>query len=293
MASRGKKKSTPLLIPSIRFTKLIIHHLKTKHNIHPRIGSPLHYWHEDHILGILRSVGKDGREIFGMTIPDALLIDAIKRAPYYGEYLEHVAKYQQYLDEERGKAEEEAVTESPKATKVTKPKAAKQTMPSAPKAAKETPDEPSPVKRSKGGIVGKRRKSKSLLKLVDKFVDEGVPHKEPAYDDEESNLQWALELSLKDQGERTPGPARPVVFREPNSRRFQPLLERRTLMSTEPFGNAESPSLDVELALTDSEMEPDEEVPPVNPEKDASYKELTEINIGVQDEGQARPNPDK
>ncbi|GJS20975.1 hypothetical protein Tco_0449607 [Tanacetum coccineum] len=59
MASRGKKKSTPLLIPSIRFTKLIIHHLKTKHNIHPRTGSPLHYSHEDNVLGTLRSVGKD------------------------------------------------------------------------------------------------------------------------------------------------------------------------------------------------------------------------------------------
>ncbi|GKA37583.1 hypothetical protein Tco_0724148 [Tanacetum coccineum] len=58
----------------------------------------------------LRSVGKDGREIFGMPIPDALLTDV----------------------------REEGVTESLKATKVTKPKAAKQTKPSAPKAAKVT-----------------------------------------------------------------------------------------------------------------------------------------------------------
>ncbi|GJR14239.1 hypothetical protein Tco_0796891 [Tanacetum coccineum] len=80
-ATRGKKKSTPLLIPSIRFTKFIIHYLKTKHNIHPRTNSPLHYSHEDHVLGTLRSVVKDGREIFGMPILDALLTDAIKRAP--------------------------------------------------------------------------------------------------------------------------------------------------------------------------------------------------------------------
>ncbi|GKD24547.1 hypothetical protein Tco_1230761, partial [Tanacetum coccineum] len=73
-----------------------------------------------------------------MPIPDALLTDEIKRAPYYGEYLEHVAKYQQFMNEERGKAGEEGVTESPKATKVTKPKASKQTKPSAPKAAKVT-----------------------------------------------------------------------------------------------------------------------------------------------------------
>ncbi|GKD75240.1 retrovirus-related pol polyprotein from transposon TNT 1-94, partial [Tanacetum coccineum] len=146
---------------------------------------------------------------------------------------------------------------------------------------KETPDEPSPTKRSKGGLVGKRHKPKSPLKLVDEFVDKGVPHKEPAYD-EEANLQRALELSLKDQEEHTQGPARSMVFREPDFGRFQPLpkvqgkgkkkvinehaahdlltfqipkkkssadqfiFQRRTPMSTEPSGNAESPSLDAE-----------------------------------------------
>ncbi|GJY62489.1 hypothetical protein Tco_0463146 [Tanacetum coccineum] len=178
-------------------------------------------------------------EIFGMLILDALLTDEIKRAPYYDEYLEHVAKYQQYLDEERGKAEEGGVTESPKATKVIKPKAAKQTKPLTHKAAnvtkpadnkapkhtssqppkstpapaesskkdqgkkhklvKETSDAPSPAKRSKAGKVTKKRRPKSHLQLVDEFVDEGVPEKEPAYDDEEANLQRDLELSIKEQ----------------------------------------------------------------------------------------------
>nr|GEX87069.1 hypothetical protein [Tanacetum cinerariifolium] len=63
-ASHGKKKTTHLLIPSIRFTKLIIHHLKTKHNIHPRSGSPLHYSYDKSVLNTLRYVRKDGREIF-------------------------------------------------------------------------------------------------------------------------------------------------------------------------------------------------------------------------------------
>nr|GEU80664.1 hypothetical protein [Tanacetum cinerariifolium] len=79
-ASREKKKTTHLLILSVRFTKLIIHHLKTKHNIHPRTSSPLHYSHEEYVLNTLGFVGKDGREIFGMPIPDALLIDEIKGA---------------------------------------------------------------------------------------------------------------------------------------------------------------------------------------------------------------------
>ncbi|GKG39410.1 hypothetical protein Tco_0463555, partial [Tanacetum coccineum] len=51
-----------------------------------------------------KSVRKDGKEIFGMPILDALLTNAIKRAPYYSGYLEHVAEYQRYLDEERSKA---------------------------------------------------------------------------------------------------------------------------------------------------------------------------------------------
>nr|GEV75114.1 hypothetical protein [Tanacetum cinerariifolium] len=102
MASREKKKTTHLLIPSVRL------------------------------------VGKDGKEIFGMPIPDALLTDEIKGAPYYGEYQEHVAKFQQYLDAEHGKAEEEGATESPKATKVTKTKAAKATKPVGDKAPKIT-----------------------------------------------------------------------------------------------------------------------------------------------------------
>nr|GFA10735.1 hypothetical protein [Tanacetum cinerariifolium] len=123
-STRGKKKYTPLLIPSIRFTKLIIHHLITKHYLHPRIGSPLHYLHKDHALGILRSVGKDGREIFGMSIPNVLLTDAIKKPPYYDGYQAHVVEYQKYLEEERSKEEGKAVPEPPKA-KVTKPKVSK------------------------------------------------------------------------------------------------------------------------------------------------------------------------
>nr|GEU46542.1 retrovirus-related Pol polyprotein from transposon TNT 1-94 [Tanacetum cinerariifolium] len=78
-----------------------------------------------------------------MPISDALLTDEIKKAPYYGEYLGNVTKYQQYLNEKHGKAKEGGVTESPKATRVTKPKAAKQTRPSTPKTPKHTSSQPS------------------------------------------------------------------------------------------------------------------------------------------------------
>ncbi|GKD86466.1 retrovirus-related pol polyprotein from transposon TNT 1-94 [Tanacetum coccineum] len=291
-ASRGKKKTALLLIPNVRFTKLIIHHLRTKHNIHPRTGSPLHYSHDENVLNTLRFVGKDGREIFGMPIPDALLTNEIKGAPYYNDYQEHVAKYKQILDPERGKAEEGGATKSSKTTKVTKPKAAKVTKPvgePAPKKiklVKETLDDPLPAKRSNVGLVGKSRKAKSPLRLIDEPSDEGVPVEEPAHDDEEADLQRALELSLKEQGERTQGPARPVVLKEPDSKKFQPLPEvqgkgkekvieeqvaddlltlqtlkkkspteqfifqRRPPMPTESSAHVESPSMDAELNLT-------------------------------------------
>nr|GEU29676.1 retrovirus-related Pol polyprotein from transposon TNT 1-94 [Tanacetum cinerariifolium] len=175
MPSQGKKKTTSLLIQSIKFTKLIIHHLKTKHNIHLRAGSPLHYSYEDNVLRNLRSVGKDGRRVIGMPIPDALFTDVIKKAPYYGRYSAHVVEYQRYLDVEHSMAKEEAVPESlaPKATKVNKPEAAMQTKPSAPKATKVTKPAghkapkptssqlpkptPTPTKSSKE-VQGKKRK---------------------------------------------------------------------------------------------------------------------------------------
>ncbi|GJV98049.1 hypothetical protein Tco_1549626 [Tanacetum coccineum] len=98
---------------------------------------------------------------------------------------------------------------------------------------------------------------KSSLQLVDEFVDEGVPKKEPAHDDEEADLQRALVARLTVKGK---------------------IWEwLRTNMPTKSSGHAESPSLDAELALTDSETEFDEEAP--------------EIHVGDHDEGQAGPNP--
>nr|GEY99087.1 hypothetical protein [Tanacetum cinerariifolium] len=227
----------------------------------------------------------------------------------------YVAPLSSLLDKMIGKylVEEGGATESPKATKVTKPKAAKATKPAGDKApkltstqrskpkpaptqpskavlekkqnlVKDTPDEPSLAKISKGRLVGKIRKPKSPLKLVDEPSNEDVP-----------------------------GPARPVVIREPDPGRIQPLpdvqgkgkekvideqaahdlftllnpknkslvdqfiFRRRTPMPTEASGHVESPSLDVKLALIDSEMESDNIV--------------SKINTGDQDEGLARPNP--
>nr|GEZ16372.1 hypothetical protein [Tanacetum cinerariifolium] len=71
----------------------------------------------------------------------------------------------------------------------------------------------------------KNMQAYEFTQLVDEPSAEDVLVEEHAYNDEEANLQRALELSLKEQAERTHGPTRPVVIREPDSGRFQPLPE--------------------------------------------------------------------
>ncbi|GKG55811.1 hypothetical protein Tco_0574705, partial [Tanacetum coccineum] len=84
---------------------------------------------------------------------------------------------------------------APKAAPVTKPAAAKEKKR---KLATKKPDDPSLVKSSKRSLVMKRCKSTSSLRLVDEFVDEGIPEKEPSLDDVEADTQRAIEESLKD-----------------------------------------------------------------------------------------------
>ncbi|GJZ21967.1 hypothetical protein Tco_0559006 [Tanacetum coccineum] len=58
----------------------------------------------------------------------------------------------------------------------------------------------------------------------------------------------------------------------------QYILQRRTPKTAEPTGSSSQPK-DEGITMTNSETESDEVVTPVNKEKDASYRELTEINI--------------
>ncbi|GJZ05380.1 hypothetical protein Tco_0538655, partial [Tanacetum coccineum] len=175
----------------------------------------------------------------------------------YKEYLEKVAKNQRYLASEEVSDPD---SPAPKPAKATKPKATKQSKPLAPKAASviklaaaeapqahaSQPPKPTPATTE----PSKKDQSKKR-----------VPDKEPVYGDE----QVALDL-LTLQTPKKKSPAEQYIF------------QRHTPAPTEPPGHAESPSLYAELGLTDSEMEFDEEVPPV-------------IKSGVQDEVRAGPNP--
>ncbi|GJV65652.1 hypothetical protein Tco_1476480 [Tanacetum coccineum] len=96
--TQGKKKATLIVISNVRFTKLIIYYLQSKHKFYPRPGSLLHFSNEEHVLGYLKFSAKGTkREVFGMPILNDLITNDIRGEQYYNAYLEKVAKHQRYL----------------------------------------------------------------------------------------------------------------------------------------------------------------------------------------------------
>ncbi|GJS31208.1 hypothetical protein Tco_0491828 [Tanacetum coccineum] len=139
----GKKKATLIVIPSVRFTELIVYYLQSKYKFHPRPGSPLHLPNEEPILGYLKFSAKGTkREVFGMPILNDLITDDIRGEQYYNAYLEKVAKHQRYL---AGEEVSDPDSPAPKPAKATKPKASKQSKPLTPKATTKKP-KPAPAK---------------------------------------------------------------------------------------------------------------------------------------------------
>ncbi|GKE91926.1 copia protein, partial [Tanacetum coccineum] len=129
---------------------------------------------------------------------------------------------------------------------------------------------------------------KSSLQLVDKFVDEGVPEKELVHDDEEADLQRALDLSLKDQGEQTQGPACLVVIRETDSGRIQPLPDVQG-KGKEKVVNEQAAHDLLTLHTLKQESLADQFIFQIH----AGDQDEGQVgpNPGEQDEGQAGPNP--
>ncbi|GJU43400.1 hypothetical protein Tco_1200666 [Tanacetum coccineum] len=98
IGTQGKKKATLIVILSVRFTKLIVYYLQSKHKFHPRPGSPLHLPNKEPVLGYLKFSAKGTkREVLRMSIPNDLITDDIRGEQYYNDYLEKVAKHQRYL----------------------------------------------------------------------------------------------------------------------------------------------------------------------------------------------------
>nr|GEX28381.1 hypothetical protein [Tanacetum cinerariifolium] len=238
-----EKRATLIVIPSIRFTKLIIHHLQRKNKFHPRPDSPHHLSNEEPVLGYLKFSAKGTKsEVFKMPIPDSLITAEIQQATYYREYLA-------------------------KAT--------------------ETTDKLAKAKRIKHSISRKTRQPRSSPKSVGVSEAKKVPAEEPQVADEDADYQKAMEESMKDAYALPKGPLPPVVIREPESRKYQPLLEalgkgkakvtkERVFEPTGSSRHDESPYALV--GQSDNEEE--------------SEKVMLGAEEGGQDEGQEGPDPD-
>nr|GEY31184.1 hypothetical protein [Tanacetum cinerariifolium] len=268
------------------------------HKFHPRPDSLLYMPNEEPVLRYLKFIAKGTkREVFGMPIHGSLITTDIQEASYYQEYLAKVAMHQRYLasetwsdpDSPTSKPTKTARKPKPIAPKadprpsVSKPVSTKQPEPKSAlaktqgkkcKLTIEISDKLSKAMKSRPGLVSKKRKPLSSLRFVDESVAEDVPAKEPQVDDEEADVQRALEESVKNMYAVPWGPLLPVVIREPESGKYQPLPEknpadryifhRRTSTPTGSSGNDESSSLYVGLGLIDSKEESKEDVPRVD-----------------------------
>ncbi|GJW86669.1 hypothetical protein Tco_0162009 [Tanacetum coccineum] len=142
--------------------------------------SSLHLTEEDLRLGNLKFVPKgEDNEVFGMPIPNELITNNIRNAPYYNAYMEMVAKHDwKIVVENEGK--KKPVTAKQLKPKPVKEKLSKPTPASKPKVTKEKPSKPSLAKHPKRGKVQKLRKGKNPLQLINK--DEPTqPEPEPKH----------------------------------------------------------------------------------------------------------------
>nr|GEU35084.1 retrovirus-related Pol polyprotein from transposon TNT 1-94 [Tanacetum cinerariifolium] len=303
---RWKKKATLIVILSIRFTKLIIYHLQRKHKFHPRPDSSLHLPNEEPVLRYLKFSAKGTkREVFGMPIPGSLITADIQEASYYQEYLAKVAQHRRYLAGETGSNLDSHASKPTKPTR--KPKSTAPKAPPRPSFSKlVTSAQPEP-KSAPAKTQGKKRnpttdisdKPSKATKSRHGFVD--------------ADMQRALKESLKSMYDVPRGPLPPVVIREPEFGKYQPLPEvpgkgkakvteeqvaqdlfdlqkpkrkspvdqyifkRPTSTPTESSKHDESSSLYAELGLLESKEESQEVVP--------------EAHAGSQGNGQAGPDP--
>nr|GEV41027.1 hypothetical protein [Tanacetum cinerariifolium] len=155
----------------------------------------------------------------------------------------------------------------------------------------EISDKPSQARKSRPGLVSKRRKPVSFLRFVDESIAEGIPEKETRVDDEEADVQRELEESLKSIYDAPRGPLPSVVIREPEFGKYQPLPEVQ--------GKGKAKVTDEQVARDLLTLQ--------KPKKRAmliniSFKgapphlldplDVPKIDAGVQGEGQAGPNPD-
>ncbi|GKC57000.1 hypothetical protein Tco_1084598, partial [Tanacetum coccineum] len=167
------RKDKAHVIPYCRFTNLIICHLGRTNNIHQRSTSPFHLAEEDFRLRNLKFVPKgEEDEVFEMPIPNELISNNIRNAPYYNAYLEMVAKHDQKVAAKKEGKKKSTSTKQPKPnpsieksskpapalkpkTTKEKPSKASTAKPPKPKPAKEKSTKDTPLQKAGKGKVAK------------------------------------------------------------------------------------------------------------------------------------------
>nr|GEW31573.1 reverse transcriptase [Tanacetum cinerariifolium] len=160
-----------------------------KHKFHPRPDSPHHLPNEEPVLGYLKFSAK------GMPIPSNLITADIQ-----------------------GSDPDSPAPKPAKATKKSKPSTKSRVKNR--KVVMETSDKSSRARKSRSGLVTKRRKPTSSLRSVYESVAEGILKKEPRFY-KEADVQRAMEESLKSIYDAPQGPLPQVVIREPESGKYQ------------------------------------------------------------------------
>nr|GEV00326.1 integrase, catalytic region, zinc finger, CCHC-type, peptidase aspartic, catalytic [Tanacetum cinerariifolium] len=190
--NNGKKRATLIVIPSIRFTKMIIHHLQRRLRFHPRPDFPLHLANEEPVLRYLKfNANGTKREVFGMPIPVSLITVEIQQASYYREYLAKVDQYKRYLANETGGVQD------PHAPKPTPP--ARKPKTTAPKA----PSRPSVLIPSNS----EEESEKVVLGAEEGGQDEDIPQQVSIAISEvvTDAVDWAMQAPLRNRFRDLPG----------------------------------------------------------------------------------------
>ncbi|GJQ94035.1 hypothetical protein Tco_0005174 [Tanacetum coccineum] len=228
--STKKRKDKPHVIPYCQFTKLFNCHLGRIHHIHQRSASLFHLAEEDLRLGNLKFVSKgEFDEVFGMPIPNELISNNIRNAPYYNAYLEMVAKHDQKVAAEKEGKKKTASAKQPKPKpakeKPSKPSTAK---PPKPKPAKEKSTKATPLQKAGKGKVAKVRNVKSSFQLVDEPDEEPAqpePEPEPEHqgEGEEYDVERAIQMSLESFHAEGHAHVGGVAIQEPVAEATRPL----------------------------------------------------------------------
>ncbi|GKA81003.1 hypothetical protein Tco_0787695, partial [Tanacetum coccineum] len=160
-----------------------------------------HLAEEDLRLSNLKIVSK-GKidEVFGMPIPNELILNNIKNASYYNAYLEMVAKHDQKVAAEK-EGKKKSASQATPSQKLTY-REASTAKPPKPKPAKEKSTKATPLQKAHKGKVAKVCNVKSSFQLVDE------PDEEPAHSElkrvpeqegagEEYDMERAIQISLE------------------------------------------------------------------------------------------------